>query len=468
MNPGMVIDPDSCAAGRIDRRPFGGLFLAQVLSVFGNSMTAIAIPWFVLDTTGSVSLTGVVAATSVLPTIIAMALGSAAIDRFGFRRMSIVSDLLSMVTVAMIPLAHLTVGLNLPTLLALVFLGALFDAPGSTARSSMVPELARRAGIALERANGISQGVSGIAMMAGPVVGGVLIAVIGASNVLWFNAATFALSVLIVTLLIPAVARTDDKAAPSSYLDEVREGWRFVLGHPLIRPIMLIATSVNFVTSPIFGLLIPAYVNTRIGESSILGLLLAGFGAGNLAGIALYTWVGARLPRFPLCVAGVGVFAVACATLAAGASWPILLVVLFVTGLVSAPVNPIIFTVIQEIVPTSLLGRAMGAIFATAILAAPLGFLVSGVLVEVAGLGVTFTLAGSLLGLVTLYMARSRVLRRLSDGIGLAPATATATATVKPATSSDFIRMAPPDSRFDGPEHENERGKSAVLVTVAQ
>lgn len=419
MNFSMAVVPATGATERVERRPFGGLFLAQVLSVFGNSMTAIAIPWFVLDTTGSVSLTGVVAAASVVPTIIAMALGSAAVDRFGFRRMSIVSDLLSMVTVAVIPLAYLTVGLSLPLLLALVFLGALFDAPGSTARMSMVPELARRAGIPLERANGISQGVSGIAMLAGPVVGGVLISVIGASNVLWFNAATFALSVLIVATLIPAVATSSDQrdeTRTGSYLDEVREGWRFVFGHPLIRTIILMSTSINFVTNPIFGLLIPAYVNTRIGESGVLGVLLAGFGAGNLAGVSLYSWIGHRLPRFPLYVAGIGVFAVTSAALAAGAAWPVLLAVLFLTGVISAPINPIFFTVIQEIVPSALLGRAMGAVFSTAIVAAPVGYLVSGLLVEVVGLGVTFSLAGTLLALVTLFMARSQALRGLSDG----------------------------------------------------
>ena len=463
MNPSMAVVSSTGPTEPSERRPFGGLFLAQVLSVFGNSMTAIAIPWFVLDTTGSVSLTGIVAATSVIPTIIAMALGSAAVDRFGFRRMSIVSDLLSMVTVAAIPLAYLTVGLSLPLLLGLVFLGALFDAPGSTARSSMVPELARRAGIPLERANGISQGVSGIAMLAGPVVGGVLISLIGASNVLWFNAATFALSVLIVATLIPAVVTGSDQrdeARTGSYLDEVREGWRFVFGHPLIRPIILIATSINFVTNPIFGLLIPAYVNTRIGESGVLGVLLAGFGAGNLAGIALYSWVGHRLPRFPLCVAGIGVFAVACAALAAGAAWPILLAVLFLTGVVSAPINPIFFTVIQEIVPSALLGRAMGAVFSTAILAAPLGYLVSGLLVEVVGLGVTFTLAGSLLGIVTIFMVRSRAIRGLSDG------TWTDEAPVDPAMNGQFRSV--PNAHAGDPATGTGCGESGALVNAAQ
>ncbi len=409
--------PGNPAAANVNRPPFAGLFLAQVLSVFGNSLTAIAIPWFVLDTTGSVARTGVVAAASVVPAIIAMAIGSAAVDRFGFRRMSIVSDLLSMVTVAAIPLAYLTVGLSLPLLLALVFLGALFDAPGSTARSSLVPGLAERAGVPLERANGLVSGIQGIAMLAGPIVGGVLIGLVGASNVLWFNAATFALSVLIVLVMIPAGAAPSagDATAAVSYLDEVREGWRFVLAHPLIRPIMLVATAINFVTNPLFAVLLPAWVNGRIGNPQVLGFLLAGFGGGSLAGIALYSWVGHRLPRFPICVAGIGVFAVAALAFAVGPAWPVLLMVLVVTGIVSAPVNPIIFTVIQEIVPVDLLGRAMGAIFATALVASPVGLLMSGLLVESVGLGMTFVVAGTLLTVVTLWMTRSVALRQIGD-----------------------------------------------------
>ncbi len=417
MDAATTVTQAATGADRVNRRPLAGLFLAQVLSVFGNSLTAIAIPWFVLDTTGSVVRTGVVAVASVVPAIIAMAIGSAAVDRFGFRRMSIVSDLLSMATVAAIPLAFLTVGLSLPLLLALVFLGALFDAPGSTARSSLVPQLAERAGVPLGRANGMVSGTQGLAMLAGPIVGGVLISLVGASNVLWFNAATFALSVLVVMMLIPAgeASTSADDPAVGSYLDEVREGWRFVLAHPLIRPIMLVATAVNFVTNPIFAVLLPAWVNGRIGDPQVLGFLLAGFGGGSLVGIALYSWVGHRLPRFPLCVAGIGVFAVAAQAFAAGPAWPVLLSVLVVAGIVSAPVNPIIFTVIQEIVPVDLLGRAMGAVFATALIASPVGLLIAGLLVEVVGLGMTFAAAGTLLTVVTLGMTRSVAFRQIGD-----------------------------------------------------
>jgi MFS family permease len=410
-----IATPVGSEVGWGDRRPFVGLLLAQVLSAFGNSLTAIAIPWFVLETTGSVTKTGLVAAAAVVPTIIAMAFGSAAVDRFGFRRMSIVADALSLASVAAIPAAHLTGDLSLPLLLALVFLGALFDAPGSTARSSMLPELAQRAGVSLERANGISQGVFGLATLAGPVVGGVLIGVVGASNVLWFDAVTFALSVAIIAALIPAVFPVEEPGDRSSYLDEVRDGWRLVVRDPLILRIMLVATAINFVTAPLFSVLLPAWVNGTVGEARVLGFLLAGFGAGSLVGIALYSWLGERLPRFPLCVIGIGVFALACAALAASLPWAALVGVLFVTGLVSAPVNPIVFTVIQDIVPIEFRARALGAIFATAILAAPVGLLLSGSLVAAVGLPITFVVAGIILLAVTLWMASSADLRALDS-----------------------------------------------------
>lgn len=246
-------------------------------------------------------------------------------------------------------------------------------------------------------------------------MGGLLIGVVGASNVLWFDAVTFALSVAIISALIPAVVPAEESGERSSYLDEVRDGWRLVIRDPLILRIMLVATVINFVTAPLFSVLLPAWVNGTVGEASVLGFLLAGFSAGGLIGIALYSWLGERLPHFPLCVIGIGIFAMACAALAASLPWPALAGVLFLTGLVSAPVNPIVFTAIQDIVPIEFRARALGAIFAAAILAAPVGLLLAGPLVAAGGLPVTFTVAAILLLVVTSWMASSANLRALDS-----------------------------------------------------
>ena len=76
------------------------------------------------------------------------------VDRLGFRTTSIVADLASSGAVAAIPLLA-TVGIELLQLMALVFVGALLDAPGATARAALLPDLVELAGVRMERASGI-------------------------------------------------------------------------------------------------------------------------------------------------------------------------------------------------------------------------------------------------------------------------------------------------------------------------
>ena len=189
------------------RAPVYALMAGGAVSLVGNQLTAVAIPWFVLQTTGSAARTGLVAFFTLLPTIVAMVFGGALADRLGHRRMSVVSDLLSAATVAAIPLLHQTVGLPFGVLLALVFLGALLDAPGGTARSALIPDAAALAGLPLERVNGAFQAIQSLAGLVGPLLAGLLIAVMGESNVLWFDAATFVVSAAAVGFFVPAPPR---------------------------------------------------------------------------------------------------------------------------------------------------------------------------------------------------------------------------------------------------------------------
>ncbi len=166
------------------RLPVAALLAANTVSLAGNALTAIAIPWFVLETTGSAARVGLVGFSAAVPAVLAAFFGGAIVDRLGFKQSSVVSDLLSGVTVALIPLLHQTVGLPFAGLLGLVFLGALLDAPGVTARQALFPDLVALAGIRLEGANAAYQTVHRLSQLLGPALAGVLIALLGASNVL--------------------------------------------------------------------------------------------------------------------------------------------------------------------------------------------------------------------------------------------------------------------------------------------
>src|SRR5688572_7408219 len=123
------------------RAPLYALYAADTISLSGNAIAQIAIPWFVLTETGSATLTALVVFVNFVPIVLAAFFGGVVVDRLGFRTTSVVADLASSAAVAAIPLLHTTVGIELWQLMALVFVGALLDAPGATARAALFPDV---------------------------------------------------------------------------------------------------------------------------------------------------------------------------------------------------------------------------------------------------------------------------------------------------------------------------------------
>ena len=156
--------------------PLYALYAAETVSLAGNAVAQLAIPWYVLITTGSATLTGLAVFFNFLPIVLAAFFGGVVVDRLGFRTTSIVADLASAAAVAAIPLLESTVGIELWQLFALVFLGALLDAPGATARAALLPDVVELAGARMERASGIRSAIQQGAILIGAPVGGVLVA----------------------------------------------------------------------------------------------------------------------------------------------------------------------------------------------------------------------------------------------------------------------------------------------------
>lgn len=381
-----------------NRLPIIALLAANGISYIGNSITLIAIPWFVLQTTGSATKTGISGAVTVLPVVIAGILGGALVDRIGFKRTSVISDLASGITVALIPLLHQTVGLAFWQLLLLVFLGALLDAPGNTGRQSLIPDLAEMAGWRLEQVNSVAQAMSRGAQFVGPLIAGAMIAAVGASNVLWIDAATFAVSALLVATAIPAVKRHEPATERSSYLADLASGFRFVLQDRLVLTMLVVITVTNFLSSPLFTVVLPVYTNEVYGSAVNLGLMLASFGGGALLGSLLYAALGHFLPRRATLI---GSFVIAGVPFGVLALFPGLLIAcaaLFGSGLASGPINPLLMTIFQERTPADMRGRIFGMIQALAWLTMPLGMLAAGLALEQFGLRVT--IAGVAIGFV--------------------------------------------------------------------
>jgi MFS family permease len=351
----------------------------------GTAATLVAVPWYVLVTTGSPAAAGLVGFATVLCEVASGLFAGALVDRLGHRGASVAADLGSAAAVAAIPALHATVGLAYWQLVALVSLRALFDAPGTAAWASLVPDTAAAAGMRIERANSLVEAIPGAAALAGAPLAGLLIVLVGPVTVLWIDAASFAASALVLAAGVPASLAPRVRLAGAGYLREVREGLRALARDSVILSIAATIAVTNFLEAPLRSVLVPVYAREGHGGAAGLGLLLAGQAAGALAGTLLYGAASSRLPRrstYVLCfmASGLGFWGLAVAP-----GVPAAVALLFLAGAVGGPINPIVMTVIQERCPTELRGRVIGAARALAFAAFPFGALAGGVAVQAFG-----------------------------------------------------------------------------------
>ena len=397
--------------------PFVALIVAGAISFGGNALAQLAIPWFVLETTGSAAQTGLTAAAGLLPLILASLFGGALIDRLGHRQASVIADLASMVAVAAIPLLYLLDVLPFWLLLVLVFLGALLDAPGMTARFALLPDAARLVGLRLERANAIHELVESGAQFAGPLLAGVLIALVGPENVLWMNAASFGLSALLIALLVPSAVSVaeDDGSSAGGYLAELVDGVRFVFSDAPVRSIFVSATVLNFLISPLLVVVLPVYMNKVVGSPASLGAVIAAFGGGSVAGAAVYGVAGHRFPRRRTFVTGVFAMAAAFTTLALLPPVWVMVTAMLLGGIIAGPNGPLVATVLQERTPAAMRGRVFGATTAVGFAGAPLGVLLVGALIPAIGIQATLAGIAVIFLAVTCWLALDAGLREMDS-----------------------------------------------------
>ncbi len=394
----------------VERKPFIALIVAQVISLAGNILTMLAIPWFVLVTTGSASRAGITVAVGGAPIIIAGLFGGVIVDRLGYKRASIIADLASGLTVMMIPLLYSTIGLEFWQLLALVFLGALLDIPGETARRSLLPELAGAAKINLDRANTVNQMAYRVAGLAAPPLAGILIALVGASNLLWIDAATFAVSALVVARWVPSLAtaqeETESKGA-RRYFGEVWEGIQFVRRDRVLFWFMIVSSVGSLLAEPLYGLVMPVYAEQVYGSAVSLGIMFAGLASGSIVGNILYMWLGPRVPRRAILVGGFAVRALTFWVLVALPPVWVVVISVFVNAMFLEPLNPLAMTIFQERVPSGMRGRVFGALIAVGAGTLPVGLLIYGFLLDAVGLRETLVLlaAVNLLVPITAFLA---------------------------------------------------------------
>ena len=407
------------AANPAARRSFGVLLVANAISLLGSAITIVALPLFVLSRSGSILEVSLSGFFMVAPTILAAAFGGPIIDRVGFKRTSVLTDLLVGSVLVLVPVLNQAGALPLEILLALVMLRTLFDVPGIIARESLIPNLAAEAEVGLDLANSLYETVPRLAVLMGPVVAAALVPVIGAANVLYIDAGTFFLSSLLIRWGVRSEA-TEKAEAGGGYLAELREGYELVRGDRLVLSLLAIVVVTNFVDYPFPILILVIYAGSVLNHSADVGILVGATGAGSLLGTLSYGWF-ARRSSIPRRAVMIGAFIGVAISRVLLVGLPGILgaaALLFLAGLSDGPINPLLNTVIQERVPEHLRGRAFGFIYAFAVISAPFGVLVAGFALDQLGLTAALAGAAGVWVLAAAGVTRSRSVRALGDTAG--------------------------------------------------
>ena len=372
-----------------------GVLAAEAASLSANRLLAIAVPWFVLTTTGSVASTGLVAFCQITPFVVVQALAGPLIDRAGPRRVSIAGDVVSTVAMAAVPLLYAADALPLWALMALMAVTGAADGPSNAAKSVFVPSATRAAGQPLERGTGLNTAVERAGTVIGPAIAGVVVAAYGGAQALWIAAALFGLAALITALTLTDPVRE----APSAdgYVARLREGGRFLRQEPLLRAIVGMVIITNLLDQAFIAVLLPVWARTTGHGAQADGLAVSVFGATSIVAAVVAAAVGNRLPRLPVYLIGFVVGGIP-RFVAMALYLPLwsLLAVFAVAGLGSGFINPIIGAVMYERIPASLLGRVRTLTSALSWSGIPFGGLFGAALVGLTGLTGALWITGAL------------------------------------------------------------------------
>ncbi len=302
------------------------------------------------------------------------------VDRWSRKALIGIADFLqALVTVVLIFLFWLS-SVSIWQVLVLLTVRGIFQAFHSPAVSAIVPLMVPKA--KLSRINGLNYLFTGAVTLIGPVVAALLLAFWKIHQILWIDAITFIVAVIpLLIITIPSVRKKQDK---SSFKKDLGEGLAFIKNGKGFLPLLILATVLNFLLTPLSTLL-PYYVKfDHLGGAPDLAIVLAFFQGGILAGGLLMSVIKGFKKKMVAIVSSIYIIFLGYALVAltpTGLFWFMAL-----GGLIMAFCVPVanvsIQTIIQTVVPMKMQGRVNSVTMALASAATPVGMILSGVIVE--------------------------------------------------------------------------------------
>ena len=267
-------------------RNFLVLWISQTISNSGDVIFALAVIWYVLISTKSILLVGLVVASSFLPDILIAPFAGTYVDRFNRRSVLMVSYISQSILVGgagILYIFHdLGFAFSLVTVLGLG-IGEQFATP---AYSAMLPGVVGRE--ELMPANGLISSTSSLNMLGSNVVGGLMIVFLGMGAPFEYDAITFLVAAAFLVIL-PRVAGTVEKKhsqeeSKVSTVSEMRNGYHYLRKDRLLLRLAVLSTIVSFFALGLQGIYAPYIQDNLHGGPDIYGLFLSAFALGSIVG----------------------------------------------------------------------------------------------------------------------------------------------------------------------------------------
>jgi MFS family permease len=379
---------------------FWTFWAGQTISNLGSSITLFALPLLVFKLTGSALNLGISTATTFLPYLLFGLLIGAWVDRVDRKRLMIATDVARALVIASIPLADALGLLSIGWIYVAGFLNATLTIGFDAAQFAAIPSLTDQDD--LVTANGRIQASYSAAAVAGPLLAGLLVALMPIADMLLLDAGSFLISALLLGLIRTSF-NADEQRAPSSIRADIAEGLRYVLGHPVLRNISLMMALVNFVAMTTYAQLV-LFAKQRLGAGDTqVGLL---FSAGSVGVVVLGLLAGALRKRWSFSTVALGALMIEgllTIVLSQTTSYWVALPLWTLIQGVGLLFNINTSSLRQAIVPNHMLGRVLSIAGVLAWSAIPLGTLLGGWLIERTGsVALVFGAIGILVFLIPL------------------------------------------------------------------
>lgn len=382
-------------SGLLRNRNFTLLWIGQIISSIGDSMHQLALTWYVFQATGSALETSGVLVASYLASLIGGLMAGALADRLNRKALMVFCDVARAAVVLLAVLLALSDRLTVPVTYVIAFTVTILSLPFGPSRAAIKVEIVGREQIV--RADAFERATFSTIQLLGLMFGGIVIALVGATAALAVDAFSFLVSGAAILLIRYQAAPAEEALSwrPAQLLGEIREGIRFVVTSPLIRPVMLAGVLANF-GSGLYGALTPVLVGTVLhGGSEVFGYVEVAMVAGGICGSVLVsvisrlnpmTGVAAGLAGTGLCAIGTGLSPSLWLTLA----------LFFLMGLSLSVTNAPLIGALQTHTPQHMMGRMFSAFGTSMSLVAPAAIAFGGRLSDWMGPGKVFMLGGAM------------------------------------------------------------------------